>query len=377
MAPEQQPSAIIDLSNDVDSQPQALSLVEIFDVVLERAVNWDKEGQFSGLINESKEGELFERLQSESQIWDLISDPTSVKHTDLLSRAVAIPALPSTQGHYLGIMTDEKDPSWFRRYVGQAKDVRRRVQTHNTSRGQDKPLFYFTWKDGRKVFWVLLSTVAGLDMSAEDRAAWLSVQEMFYALVLKSLQPNALVDWLNSAHSDEGGLNVRLPLYQGQILRGTNSGFGQLYASSDPEKKSYAVSHIGRISQMAIPVNDALDYAHTAAGITRAKGKTTIREWVDGDPEGVVLRCNNCKPPDSDHVDHHPRFYIPTGQFVADQARCHGNCEPTEKRKKKNLVKRVCYHTPINLPRDSWITIKAINKLGVVELQTLPAVEEA
>ena len=302
--------------------------------IVEAARAWEHHEMFEDFLRRTSVIDMCERLRAESQVIQGPLDSGRINMEMLIHKVQEPSDLPSSAGHYLAIMTDDNDSTWCRMYVGQALKVKPRVLQHVSQHvNKEKPLFYWQWaKPGRKVTWVLLSQVSMLEQeSDEDRAMWLTIAETFYSLAFRTLQFKQLTDFLGPLQVVPGqeGLNVRLPLYQGRILRGSDSGFGALFSSTDTETLTYAQEHMVKMGEKAVQANEALDYKHSAKAITAKIGKVQIREWREGDPVGVQLRCNGCRADDSIHIDSHPRFTVKTNQYVADKGRCYGSCEPT------------------------------------------------
>jgi len=169
--------------------------------------------------------------------------------------AVAGPEMPVGRGWYLGVLTDQDDPEYFKKYLGQAdtddgtcRGISAGIMHYEArSRASDpgKSLMLSIWgKDGknRQIRWVHLGGFPdNPDESVLDRKSWLNI--MFYAMFFQTLTKVDLDTWVDNEDLDpvHRGLNVALPLYddaQG-VHRAVLGGRWELAKSADPEYREF------------------------------------------------------------------------------------------------------------------------------------------
>lgn len=266
-------------------------------------------------------------------------------------------------GWYLIFMWDEECQvwEWYRVYVGQAgagqgtKTLLTRVGQHRTcsTNVEKKQLVYRAWRafektvdlsKMKKVKFVKLGFAPdqGVFSDPEDADLFLSLGEMYFSLVFRSLQTQDLIKWLPEGtvakHSDLAplGLNVALPLSQGRVLESTMA-FGKLANSLDPQVREDARR---TLKQNIQKVYDDHFVKNTA---TLRKNAAWADENVFRDgPVGqtVQVKCNNCGWVKDDLT---PRYIIRTGQYLSRQSGCE-TCPVKDGDKKANRrTSRRCF----------------------------------
>ncbi len=223
--------------------------------------------------------------------------------------------------------------------------VRGRISQHQSSATKKNPpgqLLYFFWTGRahtRDVDWIRLGRLADEpDETDEDTQTWLNLCEMFYALAFQTLTEHDLARWLgpDSISHPHRGLNVRLPLYQALPMPpGWTFGLNNLLKSTDPAVVNWASQRISEITKKGqeaqwtsqnVPQENWTQAKHwkgLSHSIFNSRGRTDlIREWKQGDPENILIRCSNCKDPRSIRIDSHPKFEIRTGRYVMMRQHC-------------------------------------------------------
>ncbi|KAH8890526.1 hypothetical protein GQ53DRAFT_842260 [Thozetella sp. PMI_491] len=290
--------------------------------------------------------ELVRRLLSESEVASLLFSGEHGCREALEARARD--AIEHRgPGWYLGLMTRPEDVDFWMKYVGQSNKEKGGVRTRTTehknaanNKYRNTMLYHF-WKlqKTRTMRWILLGRLGGHDESAEDRQTWFNIVEMFYALAFQTLTEKDLESWLPQSdllQQPHRGLNVRLPLYQGQtVSHGWTFGLQNVLRSNDPEQVKWASSRIKEIgdkgrenawqsqNQHTSDWTAPLQWKQLSHTMFARYGRTDIiREWQEGDPENIPIICSNCKDPRSIRIDSHPKFEISSGKYVAMAQHC-------------------------------------------------------
>jgi len=208
-------------------------------------------------------------------------------------------------GWYLIVLEDPKDPSWWRVYVGQSTDLKRREKSHltNSKNSNVKELLYHTWRAGLPVpkdqplpreakIYPLGWDNSGL--TGKDRELFLNLGEMFFCLVLQTLQEQSLLRWLPKdvrLLDDLRGLNVSVPI--SEMRHGS---FYTIWDSKDPDVLAYARSVVKTNLGAAQVALKEMGYTPIAMA-SRARSSKFVdgiyrsADPAKGDLESVEVRC--------------------------------------------------------------------------------------
>jgi hypothetical protein len=257
------------------------------------------------------------------------------------------------------LLTDDNDESWFRQYVGQAKEITTRLLRHRSMRVRyethdtNRPLYLMWNKEGVRAHYLPLHQVHGeLGESENEKELWLCLVEMFYCLVFETLQTKNLNQWLvGGARPDHRGLNIQVPLYQGETTRGPTSGLGSLFSSNDPQIRQAAMDHLDKIRVAANAAKKANGWVNCGRKVCDRH-----RRPIEGEATNVKIWCSSCKSEKSIRMDIDPKYCVETGKYVARHGRCEGECTLTAAEKKGGRSMASRRHIPVDMRRDQWLS---------------------
>jgi len=160
------------------------------------------------------------------------------------------------EGGYLDFITDDRDESYLKFYVGQASSVSRRISQHRSSfaRGQTDSLHYYIFALGQeyrhsdfiRLFRSPSEIFGHLDPNREDVVMLMNILELAMGIAFRSLTQNVLNRFETAGHGDSEEINMHLnvlnPLEQSQLsFRATRiHARNQMRFSSDAEIRSWA-----------------------------------------------------------------------------------------------------------------------------------------
>jgi hypothetical protein len=142
----------------------------------------------------------------------------------------------------MNILTNDNDPGWFAIYLGQSKEVSRRVTYHQGHylTTQKPSLHYFNWKlPGVKSTFVLLGHIAP---EVSETEILLNIGEQLLGTVFHVFPEKMLPEYLPegaSIRQPHKGLMIARAISQG-LLRGGQEDAWMLWKSSNPIALRYA-----------------------------------------------------------------------------------------------------------------------------------------
>jgi hypothetical protein len=182
-----------------------------------------------------------------------------------------------------------------------------------------------------------------------DGQLFLNLVEMYFSIVFHGLQVHDLIKWLpkgtvaDASELTPVGLNVALPLSQGQLLQ-SRMAFGKLANSPDPQVREYARATLRKNLQKVIDCN----FASITASMRRTSAWAESHIFRDG-PAGqtIQVKCGTCAWV---KVDDTPRYLTRTGQYLSRPSGC-GNCplSKADKAAKRATAKKTFFPTDANL----------------------------
>ncbi|KPM34961.1 hypothetical protein AK830_g11613 [Neonectria ditissima] len=342
-------------------EPSSRRLVQIWRTIVRKTATNNTVGpKYSKYFETHAEAPMFERiLRGSIAIRSIVQSGANNKQ-GLLNLAQPRYLMSSGPGHYMIMLTDDNDQNWYNQYVGQSENVASRICTHESSArdASKKNVLYQLWRrDGINAHYIPLHNhVAEFGEDKSDTTMWLSLVEMFYCVVFETLPTSTLGYWLKDIpFVGDKGLNVQLPIYQGEKAVGANAGYGTICKSKDPEVRAIGLNHLNRIRPLALEARAKDNYRINSKSLFKAKGAARHREPVEGDLLPVKIRCGSCKADSSIRFDDAPKFCVYTGKYIASQLRCLGGCTLTaSEKKKRNFPSR--RHFPIDRPPSKYIT---------------------
>lgn len=151
----------------------------------------------------------------------------------------------------------------------------------------------------------------------EDEALFLNLGEMYFALMLQSLQGDDLDHWLpvdTPREETNRGLNVALPLHQ-SFADMAKRGMAKLLQSTDPEVRAYALSVLANNRAKIIADN----YRQNIITLRKiGKWAHLFRDVVDRGQE-IDVYCVGCG---THYTDHWPRYVLRTGEYLCRLLKC-------------------------------------------------------
>lgn len=172
---------------------------------------------------------------------------------------------------------------------------------------------------------------------------FLSLGEMYFALMMQSLQSDDLDRWLpKDAPRDHAsrGVNIALPLYQ-SFSQMAKFGMAKLCKSPDPEVRAYAYGVLANNRAKIIADN----YRQNIIRLRQiGKWARLFRDVFERGQE-VRVYCFDCH---TESVDHWPRYLLRTGEYICRLMGC-ANCPLTARDKKEKCARSRRRHDPVNL----------------------------
>ncbi|KAJ4387616.1 hypothetical protein N0V93_008213 [Gnomoniopsis smithogilvyi] len=175
-----------------------------------------------------------------------------------------------------------------------------------------------------------------------DDTLFLSLGEMYFALIMQTLQSDDLDHWLPEDAPREYaslGVNIALPLYQ-SYSQMAGFGMAKLCKSPDPEARAYA---LGVLANNRAKIT-ADDYRQNIIGSRQVGKWACLFKDVFDKGQGVDVYCYDCG---SIRVDSWPRYLLRTGEYICRFMGCK-KCLLTardKKSKNKNSRRR---HDPVD-----------------------------
>ncbi|KAK4034702.1 hypothetical protein C8A01DRAFT_18544, partial [Parachaetomium inaequale] len=157
---------------------------------------------------------------------------------------------------------------------------------------------------------------SGFAFKTEDQQFFLNLVEMFFCLVLQTLQPKSLLRWLPKdvrIRDDLRGLNLDVPVTE---IR--HRAITTIWDSTDPEVLAYARSVVTRNLGAAQAVLQAVQYkpltdVRRAMGVNFTSGVYRSADAGAGDPTSVEVKCTKCGWTRTDQT---PSFVCVTGEYL-------------------------------------------------------------
>ncbi|KAK5997846.1 hypothetical protein PT974_00210 [Cladobotryum mycophilum] len=253
-----------------------------------------------------------------STAWRLLVEPGNIRDAE------TVRLLPKAE-----------DLSFIRLYVGQSVNINGRIrqhQNHFANPNQNSLLYTIARQPNRMIEFFSLGTADDTWAQAEDKAEWLNIGEQFWSVLLQTLQPTALDEWMPAeiARATVAGLNVALPIHQSEGDR-AKKGFATLFKSDDPEIREYAVrvstaaGELGRQSQRQNGFRDLVIGNRNSARSNQGK------YWRNADPAlgdapSMEVICATCMDPAGIRMDTMPTYTITSGIYVARGKKWCVNC---------------------------------------------------
>lgn len=264
--------------------------------------------------------------------WNLIIRPGKIGDLSTLRQ---LPTAEGVQrsGWYVAVVQDAAESDYLRLYVGQSKNVGIRVSDHKRCiKKPDKASFFYhcARKKKRKVSFFLLGFANEDRIDPKFLQCWMNIGEQFWSIILQTLQPPQLEEWLKdvTAMGEVLGLNIALPINQGfeERSRHAGNGFPQMYRSTDPELVAFAKAASKKGNVKGHISQSEKEYIGILQAMRNTPASRKDEYWRDADPslnDRMYLKviCSSCKHPKSMRIDRQPRYTIVSGKYVCSRKR--------------------------------------------------------
>lgn len=288
-----------------------------------------KEGKdvLGAFITKHGSKKLFQYMKDsiKPELWNHFIEGDKATDLEFLRSLPAKKQFPDHPGWYLGILKDQDSNEFLALYIGQSVSIIGRiggVKGHKNAvlLSHKKMLLYWFWRGNtnsvppipqnaslekklerlpRKCKFITLGTDKS-GLKKQDAEDFLSIGEMFLALMFQSLQSETLKTWLPDdciVSSPAHGANIQLPILQvHQSLQ--NFALGDAIVSKDSNVKAYANNALGRnLTSKKLEVRNQIVMKKTIVG-SRDKGKNQGHyhepDLSLGDTTKVKVACITC-----------------------------------------------------------------------------------
>lgn len=229
-------------------------------------------------------------------------------------------------GTYASLIEDKKDDAFLRMYIGQASNLRARIEEHGRKMKSGSSLHYrVAMRESAVTSFVVLGEFSA---DQEDLSMHLNIQEMWFSCLFQTLPRETLRKFLAEEEllAAEIGLNVASPLSQTHGQKAVRD-MGLLKHSTDPLVQEY-------YQEVIVPQNQAnwakgreVNVKDGFKSIIDAKRANSEWSHLVRDPETaeemvVVVKCVECRSDESQKTDRAPTYEKSSGKYIVRGQRC-------------------------------------------------------
>lgn len=308
---------------------------------------------------------------SDPNIWEHCVEGDKAFDRDFLFRLPSVDN-DSRAGWYLITLWDDTDTDWWRKYIGQTNDLRKRWRSHQTSAKNPKvnEFLYTHWRGGKDVpdnrvlpcrgkFVPIAWEESGF-VDKLDKQNFLNLVELFFMLIFQTLRPETLTSFLPNdveVREPHRGLNLSVPLGDRHNMRAIT-----LLWNGDAAARAHAAKVVTKnlaTAQVALKAE-----RHKSLAIARRKSSPLHKDGIIrnadpdlGDPTTVAVKCTKCGTVVEDQA---PTFVVSSGEYVARGQQC-PTCPPTESKAKAGYKSGHTVFVPVS-DGMSWTSQNALAK---------------